>query len=241
MLIVPQIGGEAFRNSLIPMVENCRSVRNVCMNLSYYICFCVKIIVDGPTETTIWSSCYLIPRLSPDKLSLPIPVGKPISQTAFYLVSEKSSIDNKTVVCLSGDEGELCIGGIGVAAGYLNSPTLTIEKFIVNPFGSGVIYRTGDHVRRLDGGDYVFVHRLDDQVKVDGFRIELSEIENVYSQHPLVRQAVALVRDNRLGIYILPSEGSILEQTQLSLIREHAKRFLMYYMMPKYDVITPIL
>ena len=145
---------------------------------------------------------------------------------------------NKSVLVLSGDEGELCIGGMGVAAGYLNAPNLTSERFIPNPFGSGAIYRTGDLVRSLERGDYVFVRRVDDQVKIDGFRIELSEIESVYSQHPLVHQAVALVRDNRLVVYILPSKGSTLEQAQLASITEHAKRSLMYYMMPKYNVLT---
>lgn len=155
-----------------------------------------------------------------------------MSHTVFYLIQE-SSEKSKSEMLLSKHEGELCIGGIGVAEGYLNAPELTRERFIQNPFGTGMIYRTGDYVRMLEGGEYVFVRRLDDQVKVDGFRIELSEIETVFSQHPLVRQAVAVVRDNQLVVYILPFEGSALRIPELSSIKELASRSLMYYMMPK--------
>jgi non-ribosomal peptide synthetase component F len=77
-----------------------------------------------------------------------------------------------------------------VAKGYLHRPDLTAEKFLSNPIGSGVVYRTGDIVKQLDGGEYVFVRRMDDQVKIDGFRIELAEIEAVYNQHDAVEQAV---------------------------------------------------
>ena len=101
-------------------------------------------------------------------------------------------------------EGELWIGGIGVARGYLHAPDLTKDKFLPNPFGSGFVYRTGDIVTRLKDGssNFVFVRRMDDQVKIDGFRIELQEIESVYAKHEFVEQAVAVVREGKLVLYI---------------------------------------
>jgi acyl-coenzyme A synthetase/AMP-(fatty) acid ligase len=79
----------------------------------------------------------------------------------------------------------------------------------------------------------VFVRRLDDQVKVDGFRIELAEIESVFGAHPWVKQAVVVVRDGRLVGYLQPSEGRVLSSAELSSIREAAARSLTHYMMPK--------
>jgi non-ribosomal peptide synthetase component F len=100
-----------------------------------------------------------------------IPMGAPISDTLFYIVSETEPyrLVNENA------EGELWIGGVGVAAGYVHAADLTEKRFFANPFGPGRVYRTGDIARRLgDGSDnYVFVRRMDDQVKIDGFRIEL--------------------------------------------------------------------
>jgi non-ribosomal peptide synthetase component F len=149
------VGGEAFRSSLLPLLGTCRSIRNV----------------YGPTETTIWSSSYSLPF---DVALIPggsvggvvsVPVGKPISHTMFYLVDPNSA--DHDVCSLNATEGELYIGGIGVAAGYLHAPDMTAAKFIRNPFGEeGIVYRTGDLVSLLDGGEYVFIRRLDDQVEL---------------------------------------------------------------------------
>jgi amino acid adenylation domain-containing protein len=139
------VGGEAFRPSLQPLVANSKSVRNV----------------YGPTETTIWSSCYLIQGTVEDS----VPIGMPISKTQFYVVNEQQ----QQLVQEEG-EGELWIGGAGVAKGYLGAPDLTVERFLQNPFGEGRVYRTGDVVRKLADGNYIFVRRLDDQVKVNGYR-----------------------------------------------------------------------
>lgn len=148
-------GGEAFRPSLLPLTQHCHSLYNV----------------YGPTETTIWSSCYQIVKR---EVSLPrsdfpatavVPIGVPISQTSFHLVNTEGLIE-----VADGDEGELCIGGIGVAAGYLHAPDLSSSKFILNPFGDGGLYRTGDLARKLKDGNYVFLGRVDDQIKLHGFR-----------------------------------------------------------------------
>jgi amino acid adenylation domain-containing protein len=222
------VGGEAFRPSLIPLSRACRSFRNV----------------YGPTETTIWSSCYQLTQTYFDSLpvnSTPvIPVGKPISETVFYLLDTSSEGGLlRQVDAAAGEEGELCIGGVGVARGYLHAHDLTAKVFIPNPFGEGIIYRTGDLVRMSAGGDYIFVRRLDDQVKVDGFRIELAEIENVYGSHPLVDQAVVIVRMGKLSAYLKIKGEKALSVKELEDIRDFASRSLMYYMLPTFTTIVP--
>lgn len=213
------VGGEAFRPALLPLLGRCRSLRNV----------------YGPTETSIWSSSFTLP---PSANQLPgyvlgarvgVPIGTPISATQFYLVDPT---DTKGLA--QGDEGELWIGGTGVAAGYLNAPELTSSRFIPNPFGEGTVYRTGDWVRRLPCGNFAFERRLDDQVKIDGFRIELEEVEAVFSSHGLVEQAVAVVRDNKLIVYLKAVHGQSLSPELMRDIETFAGRSLTHYMMPKY-------
>ncbi|MFR9730641.1 amino acid adenylation domain-containing protein [Saccharopolyspora sp. MS10] len=121
--------------------------------------------------------------------------------------------------------GELHLGGVGLARGYLNLPELTDERFVPDPAVPGErLYRTGDLVRRLTDGDVVFVGRADSQVKVRGFRIELGEIEAALERHPEVRRGAAVVRDERLvGYYV---SGRELDDELDSLLRavlpEHA-------------------
>ena len=212
------VGGEAFRPSLFPLLGACRSIRNV----------------YGPTETTIWSSSYLMPS-SAASLGTVVPIGAPISRTDFYLLDVEIEASGGPPI-LHPTEGELLIGGVGVAEGYLNAPDLTAGRFIANPFGGGMVYRTGDLVRRLlPSGDYVFLRRLDDQVKIDGFRIELAEIENVYSKIPIVDQSVAIVRENRLLLYVKLKKGAEDDWSERTEAEMHqlAARSLTHYMMPK--------
>lgn len=239
------VGGEACRPSVLPVALNCRSLRNV----------------YGPTETTIWSSTYTI---SPDfakevltciKQNTPppfTPIGRPISQTTFYIVSlEHGEPSRSNAVQIEGTcslesttssssssgsgEGELWIGGTGVSMGYLNAPHLTEKVFFPNPFGEGMVYRTGDVARLRPDGNYVFVRRLDDQVKIDGYRIELAEIEVVYSKLHGIDQAVAVVRSNKLVLY-MKGEGSV--ELDLEMLHAQAKRHLPHYMIPKHTVIV---
>lgn len=220
------VGGEAFRPSKFPLLDNCKSFRN-----GY-----------GPTEACIYASAYLLPRHSSlipvsEKGVVRVPVGSPVDGNLFYLVADETKpVTDLTIGDLSDSLGELWIGGVGVATGYLNAPDLTAARFIPNPFGPGTVYRTGDLVQRLAGGEYVFVKRLDDQVKIDGFRIELAEIENVYCEHMLVEQAVVVVRQNTLVAYLKLRGAETLSQNTRRELHAHIGKHLTHYMLPKYAV-----
>ncbi|MEH6978355.1 AMP-binding enzyme, partial [Bacillus pseudomycoides] len=132
--------------------------------------------------------------------------------------------------------GELYIAGTGLANGYLGRPELTAERFVANPFGKlGTrMYRTGDLVKWRKDGSLDYVSRADHQIKIHGFRIELSEVETVLSQHPHVEQVVVIVRedrpgDKRLVAYIVPDADGNLD---LAEIRTYAGGSLPGYMIP---------
>ena len=155
----------------------------------------------GPTETTIFSSVI---RVIED--TGPVPIGAPLANTRFYLVDQ---FMNPVPI---GIYGELCIGGAGLAHGYLNRPELTAEKFIPDPFGtepSARLYRTGDLMRYREDGNLEFAGRLDHQVKVRGFRIELGEVEAVLSRHESVRAAVVVAREQRLVAYVAGNQNGL--------------------------------
>ncbi|MFB9578822.1 AMP-binding protein, partial [Streptomyces yanii] len=139
-----------------------RRVRAACPDL-------VVVDVYGPTETTTFATCF---RMEPqDQVPVELPIGRPLDNTRVFV------LDNSLQPVPVGVAGELCIGGVGLARGYLGRPELTAEAFVADPFGSGGrLYRTGDLVRRLSDGDIQVLGRVDDQVKVRGFRIELGEV-----------------------------------------------------------------
>ena len=212
------VGGEACRPAVLPVAYKCKSLWNV----------------YGPTETTIWSSSYRITSEFAADMPKSVPVGKPISATSFYIVSLEDGEPSKTnpKLCNDGEEGELWIGGDGVAFGYLNAPELTEKVFFPNPFGRGRVYRTGDVAKKLQNGDYMFGRRLDDQVKIDGYRIELGEIEAVYNKSESIEKCVALVRSNKLVLYVKSSTGQRV-LVDMDSIHDIAKRSLTHYMIPK--------
>lgn len=159
----------------------------------------------GPTETTIWST---IKHIKPTDGLLTI--GLPINNTQIYIVDEQ----NKEVAI--GVSGEILIGGDGVAAGYLNRPELSDEKFIRNIFSShqgSKVYRTGDLGIRLANGEIQCLGRIDQQVKIRGHRIELGEIESILSAQDDVKQAVVIASedgrsDKRLIGYVVLEDSS---------------------------------
>ncbi|MER6142061.1 amino acid adenylation domain-containing protein [Streptomyces sparsogenes] len=148
----------------------------------------------GPTETTIWSAAS---RLAPGER---VTIGTPIANTRLYV------LDSARRPVPTGVAGELYIGGHGVAAGYLNQPGLTAERFLPDPHAGDPdarMYRTGDLVRRLADGRIEYLGRIDSQVKVRGFRVELEEIEATLRRLDGVREAVAVARRGGGGAHSL--------------------------------------
>lgn len=166
-------GGEAMTKDLArQLLPRCRQLWNL----------------YGPTETTIWSSLNIV--TSADKISL----GAPIARTTFHVFDE-----NRNPVA-AGEPGELWIGGVGLALGYLNRPDLTAERFVPDPAAPDQrLYRTGDEVRYRADGSLEFLGRLDHQVKLNGFRIELGEIESALAAIDGITQAVVILREDRPG------------------------------------------
>jgi amino acid adenylation domain-containing protein len=148
----------------------------------------------GPTETTVTASLYRCESGDAARTGRSPPIGRPIANVQMYLLDEMGH------PCPEGVVGEICIGGAGVARGYWRRPGLTAEKFVASPFISGVrLYRTGDLGRYRPDGNIEFVGRNDEQVKVRGYRVELGEIESRLHEHPGVREAAVLAREDRPG------------------------------------------
>ncbi len=144
----------------------------------------------GPTEATNYCTCYT----GPGPVARTCPIGRPLANTRIYLLDERGE------PVPVGVAGEIHVGGAGLARGYLGQPGLTAERFVPDPFRPGMrIYRTGDLARYLPDGNIEFLGRLDDQVKLRGFRIEPSEVEAALREQPDVSDA-AVVVDREDGV-----------------------------------------
>ncbi|MEM7583498.1 MAG: amino acid adenylation domain-containing protein [Acidobacteriota bacterium] len=167
----------------------------------------------GPTEDTVVTTAGEVAPLAADETAELAPsIGREITGERVLLLS--SDFERAA----DGEAGELVIGGSGLARGYLKRPAMTAERFVPDPFGgdSERLYRTGDLARRLPDGSLHFLGRIDHQVKVRGFRIEIGEVEAALNDHPSVRTAVVAARPdasgaNRLVAYVVPDEGQDVE------------------------------
>ncbi|NAO44176.1 syringopeptin non-ribosomal peptide synthetase SypA, partial [Pseudomonas syringae] len=208
------VAGEALKRSLVENLFEKTGVQRLC-NLY------------GPSETTTYSSWVAMDRedgFAPH-------IGKPVGNTQFYLLDERQQ-----PVPL-GVAGEIYIGGAGVARGYLNRDELTAERFLQDRFSqrpAARMYRTGDLGRYLPDGNIEYLGRNDDQVKLRGFRIELSEIEAVLATHPAVHEVALLVRqdagEKRLVAYFTVHEAQ--RTLEIETLRSHLQTRLPDYMVP---------
>lgn len=182
----------------------------------------------GPTETCIQSVVYSCRR--DESSSLPsVPIGRPIWNTELYV------LDDALELVPIGSDGELYIGGEGLARGYLGLEELTHERFVPHPFNKpGLLYRTGDVVRYRQDGNLEYRGRLDDQVKVGGQRVELGEIEATLINHPSVREAAVVAVDDpsggkRLAAFVVNATETALDTDDL---KRHLAARLPSYMLP---------
>ncbi|MEH2024340.1 non-ribosomal peptide synthetase [Nostoc sp.] len=172
----------------------------------------------GSLETTLTATVY-DPETATEASNTQseIPIGRAIANTQIYILDQRSQL------LPIGVTGEIYISGIGVTQGYFNRPELTSEKFIPNPFSSesgAYLYRTGDLGRYLSDGNIEFQGRLDNQVKICGFRIELAEIETILGQYPGLQKTVVIAKedvpgDKRLVAYVVPKQGETFGNEQL--------------------------
>jgi amino acid adenylation domain-containing protein len=188
----------------------------------------------GPTEASVDVTYWPCRPDSPQPI---VPIGRPIANTQIYILDANLEPVPIRVA------GELHIGGIGLATGYLNRPELTAQKFIPNPFANSAgarLYKTGDLARFLPDGNIEYLGRIDHQVKLRGFRIELGEIEAVLGESAAVRSAVVVLRednpgDKRLVAYLIAAPAQKLDIEQL---QREVKDKLPDHMVPSRFVIV---
>lgn len=199
----------------------------------------------GPSESHVVSA-YTLQGSAANWPSLP-PIGRPIANTQLYILTP----DLQPVPI--GVPGELYIGGVAVANGYLNRPQLTAEKFIPDPFSDrppNRLYKTGDLARYLPDGNIEFLGRRDHQVKIRGFRIEIGEIEATLARHPIVKETVVVAREDnpgnkRLVAYIvletaIASDAEPTEERELvAQLKQDLKAQLAEYMVPSAFEVLP--
>ncbi|MGH2480628.1 MAG: non-ribosomal peptide synthetase, partial [Ktedonobacteraceae bacterium] len=185
----------------------------------------------GPTEATISCAMFPVPKHTPQHYAhLPsVPIGRPTAGGRLYVLSRWLQ------PVPPGGEGELYIGGSGVARGYHHQPEKTARAFVPDPFSGEVgawMYRTGDIVRLLPDGNLVFVGRMDNQVKVRGYRIELGEIEQVVGQQEAIKQVVVVVQQERVVAYYTLREGRAAKGVGVQELRRYVQEHLPAYMVP---------
>lgn len=184
----------------------------------------------GPTEATIIAT-YV--ECDPNN---PVTIGRPIPGTEIYILNENFEPTKPN------EPGQLCIGGLGLAKEYINNPELTASKFVTNPAKpDSKIYLSGDLACFTEDGNIQFLGRMDEQIKLRGFRIELAEIEAVLQQCQGVRSAAVTVKELNPGIqtlvaYLVPEKASTLQIEELS---KHLQSILPEYMVPGLFEIIP--
>ncbi|NRR20015.1 edeine non-ribosomal peptide synthetase EdeL [Brevibacillus sp. MS2.2] len=184
--------------------------------------------IYGMTESAIYASVYLCTE-QPAEESLRIPVGVPIANTHMFILGQTGEI------CPPEVKGEICIGGIGITDGYLGKPELTEKAFTYHPNTGERLYRTGDVGLLSETGVFEYLGRMDDQVQVRGYRVELKEVERAVLQHSAVNQVAVLAITDQMGLtelacyYVVQKDG-----IQPDGLRAHLLEWLPGYMIPSY-------
>jgi len=220
------LGGDVLEPALVDQVK---ALAPDCIVCNHY----------GPTETTVGVVAWPVEREALDSGSS-VPLGRPLDNVRLYV------LDAAGQPVPPGIPGELYVGGASVGRGYLGRPELTAERFVPDPFNAppgARLYRTGDRVRWLSGGYVEFLGRLDHQLKVRGYRVELGEVEAVLGQHPAVRECVVVARqaggeDKQLVAYVVTSPG---QQLDVQSLRAFLQGRLPEYMVPAAFVLLPAL
>lgn len=195
----------------------------------------------GPTENTTFTCCH---RFSPSGWGEgSAPIGIPIAHTQAYI------LDEALRPVADGDIGQLCAGGAGVAIGYLNRPELTAEKFVPDPFSQehgARLYLTGDLARRRTDGNIEFLGRNDRQIKINGKRIELEEIENTLRSDEEVSDALVIVEETaantkRIVAYVTPKNTAVLAEAAFfeQKVLQNARTTLPEHMIPAHIISLP--
>ncbi|QRO01822.1 amino acid adenylation domain-containing protein [Archangium violaceum] len=212
-------GGDVLSASVVELVERHAEISTL---INYY----------GPTEACLNTTALFTQDW---RQYTKVPIGPPVDNYRVYLVDEHLNL------VPPGSVGEICVGGVGLARGYLGRPDLSADRFVPNPFASGErMYRTGDLGRWLPDGKIDFLGRVDHQVKIRGFRVETAEIEVVISRMPGVADCVVEALDDgdgnkRLAAFLVPRAG---ESVDLAQVREALKARLPSYMVP--SVLVPL-
>jgi acyl carrier protein len=173
---------------------------------------CALTNLYGPTEATIDVSYFDCPKEIDQ-----VPIGKPIANTQLYVLDEQG---NHQPI---GIPGELHIGGVQLARGYLNREQLTKEKFIDTKHGK--LYRTGDLAKWLPDGNIAYLGRIDNQIKLRGYRIELSEIESVLEEQQDISQAIVVVSNQQLIAYVT-AEDNFDKAVALAALRQRLPEYM---------------
>lgn len=208
------VGGDALSPKHINMARNANKNLNI---INGY----------GPTENTTFSVCFSIDK----DYEFNIPIGRPISNSTAYILNKYNKLQP------IGIPGELCLGGDGVARGYVNAEELTNRKFVRDPYRPNYkMYRSGDMARWLPDGTIEFLGRMDNQVKVRGFRIELGEIETQLLKHGSIKEGTVIVKEDASGAKYLCAYFVADKKLTVSELRKHLTENLPDYMIPSYFV-----